>query len=222
MVTGFDSHRSRARDLAISAVFAALMAFGALFSIPLYLVPLSLQTFFVYLSVLLLGRSAFMSQAIYILMGLAGLPIFSKGMAGYAAFLGPTGGFIVGFLLAAVFGGGLYGRVASRRGAAAASAGLSMLIIFLAGWAWMTYWLGGNYVLAFISGVLPFLPGDVLKAALAIIVAGRLQKHGIGWAGAGKAGGGLPAEDCMNGGRERETRGRECPLQAGRGTEGGK
>jgi biotin transport system substrate-specific component len=171
---------SRARDLAIAAVFAALMAVGALFSIPFYPVPLSLQTFFVYLSVLLLRRSAFMSQAIYILMGIAGLPIFSKGMAGYAALLGPTGGFIVGFLLAAVAGGALYGRTAGRRGAAVATVALCILMVFGTGWAWLTYWLGGNFEGAFLTGVLPFLPGDALKAALAIVVAGRLQRQGIG------------------------------------------
>ncbi len=171
---------SRARDLAIAAVFAALMAIGALFSIPFYPVPLSLQTFFVYLSVLMLRRAAFMSQAIYILMGVAGLPIFSKGMAGYAVLLGPTGGFLIGFLLAAIFGGVFYDRTADKRGSAAISVGLSILIIFGIGWAWLTYWLGGNAAGAFLTGVLPFLPGDVVKASLAVAVMGRLLKQGIG------------------------------------------
>ncbi len=171
---------SRARELTIAAIFAALMAIGALFSVPFYPVPLSLQTFFVYLSVLVLRRKAFLSQAIYLLMGIAGLPVFSKGMAGYAVLLGPTGGFLIGFLLAAAIGGFVYGKAGPGLRSSAVAVAVSLIVTFGTGWAWLTYWLGGNAALAFFTGVLPFLPGDFLKAPFAIVVSGRLLKQGIG------------------------------------------
>jgi biotin transport system substrate-specific component len=90
-------------DLVIAAMFAAVIAILAQFSIPMPLVPLTLQTFAVCLVVSILGtRVGTWSVLIYILMGAIGLPVFAGGAAGIHVVVGPTGGYIVGFILAAL------------------------------------------------------------------------------------------------------------------------
>ncbi|MCS7098117.1 MAG: biotin transporter BioY [Candidatus Methanomethyliaceae archaeon] len=153
------------RIIAVSAIFASLTAIGAWISIPIFNVPFTLQTFFVYLSVLLLRKYAFISQGIYILMGLIGLPVFAMGKSAYAALLGPTGGYILGFFLGS-FSGLLKRDVPSVF--------LCMTIIFGLGWLWLSYWIGFHQ--AFLIGVLPFIPWDLLKAILALTISRRYFK----------------------------------------------
>uniref|UniRef100_A0A7C3F3F0 Biotin transporter BioY n=1 Tax=Candidatus Methanomethylicus mesodigestus TaxID=1867258 RepID=A0A7C3F3F0_9CREN len=165
--------RSRARELALCAVFAALMGAGGLISIPFYPVPFTLQTFFLYLSILVLKREAALSQAIYIAMGLAGLPIFSRGMGGYAVLIGPTGGFIIGFLLSALIAGAYLSAPWGRRSPLLAL-GIAMAIVFGFGGMWLGFWLGLDFYAAYL-GVLPFIPGDVAKAALAFVAFKKIR-----------------------------------------------
>lgn len=167
--------KSRARELALAAIFAAMMAGGALVSIPFFPVPLSLQTFFVYLGVLLLRKSAWHSQAIYIAMGIAGLPVFSRGMAGYAVLLGPTGGFLAGFLIGSLISGLLISKVDRNLHSDLAAMALCMSVIFGMGWLWLAYWMQWNFAAAAWAGVIPFLPGDLLKIALAVAVSRRIR-----------------------------------------------
>ncbi|MEJ5293029.1 MAG: biotin transporter BioY [Candidatus Methanosuratincola sp.] len=168
---------SRAKELTLAAVFAALTAVGALISIPLplNLVPLSLQTLFLYLSVLILKDRAPLSQAIYLMMGAVGLPVFARGMAGYAVLIGPTGGFLFGFLLASFASGWLMRRAGGRGYADFAAVGLCMVVVFALGWVWLAGWMGWNFWAALWAGVIPFLPGDLLKAAVAVGVAKKIR-----------------------------------------------
>ncbi len=171
-----------ARTLTLSAVFAALMAASAYFSVPFFPVPLSLQTFFLYLSVLLLGRRAYAGQLIYLGMGLAGLPVFAKGM-GSAALVGPTGGYLFGFLAGAVVAGTFLSIAGSGRRSSCHSiadvlaVSLCIAVVFSLGWIGLVYWTGGDFVNTLWTGVLPFIPGDLLKGALAISVSRRLRGH---------------------------------------------
>ncbi len=93
----------RAFDVALTALFAALTAVGAHVYVPLPLVPVTLQTLFVYLAGAFSGggRGA-LSQLAYVLMGLAGLPVFAEGMSGFGVLLGPTGGYLMGFIAGAL------------------------------------------------------------------------------------------------------------------------
>jgi len=166
---------NKAREFALSAVFAAMTAVGGLVSIPFFPVPLSLQTFFVYLSVLTLRRSAFLSQIIYLLMGLVGLPVFARGMSGYATLLGPTGGFLFGFIFGTFCSGLLLDIIKGRRYAEILSLLLCAGIVFGLGWIWLAYWLNWDIAMAFWVGVLPFLPGDTVKAILVLVVGRRIR-----------------------------------------------
>lgn len=167
--------KSRAKGLSLAAVFAALTAVGALISIPFYPVPFSLQTLFLYMCVLILKDKAPLSMAIYLAMGAVGLPVFARGMAGYAVLVGPTGGFLFGFLLASLASGWLLHMAGDRKYADFAAVGLCMIIVFSFGWVWLAGWMNWNFGAALWAGVIPFLPGDLLKAAVAVGVAKKIR-----------------------------------------------
>lgn len=94
------------KDLTLLPLFTVLTAVGAFIKIPLGTVPVSMQTVFVLLSALLLGRKAAISQGIYVLLGLLGLPIFTGG-GGIGYIFTPTFGYLAGFILAAYVVGAL-------------------------------------------------------------------------------------------------------------------
>jgi biotin transport system substrate-specific component len=148
----------------------AFLALTARISVPLPFtpVPISGQT----LGVLLVGalygpRRAALALAAYVAEGAAGLPVFSMGRAGLPVLLGPTGGYIVGFLPAAVLAGALAGAVAPvwRR---AAGLVLASLVVYLVGAPWLAAVTGVPLDRALATGVLPFLPGDAIKVALVL------------------------------------------------------
>ncbi|WP_312461130.1 biotin transporter BioY, partial [Proteiniclasticum sp.] len=88
------------RELTLLPLFTVLTAVGAFIKIPIGAVPVSLQTVFVLLSALLLGKKAAISQGVYVLLGLLGLPIFTGG-GGIGYVLTPTFGYLMGFIAAA-------------------------------------------------------------------------------------------------------------------------
>jgi len=139
-----------------------------------YPVPVTGQTFGVLMVAALLGsRRGALSVLTYIAEGVAGLPAFAQGKTGLAALFGPTGGYLVGFILAAYVVGALSQRGWDRRPATTVLAmTLGNLAIYACGLAWLLCLVhllgkpvGGRGVLA--VGLYPFLVGDVLKIALA-------------------------------------------------------
>src|SRR4030065_684330 len=110
--------------------------------------------------------------ATYLAVGSLGLPVFAGGAAGMARLLGPTAGYLVGFILAAWVVGLLsergWGRKASTTAPTAASMIIGNIVIYVVGITWLSRFVGWEAVLG--SGVLPFLAGDALKIALATVL----------------------------------------------------
>jgi biotin transport system substrate-specific component len=153
-------------SLTLSLLMAALIALGARVSFPLGFtdVPVSLQVFFVLLSGSLLGaRLGALSVAEYLMAGLLGAPIFAEGMAGPQALVGPTGGYLIGFLAAAAFVGWVADRRAGK-GLLAAGLMIGVLLIYLCGAAWMHYGLARPWSMTLGMGIFPFVAVDTLKA----------------------------------------------------------
>ena len=168
------------RDLAYMAIGAALIAVCSWLSIP-FTVPFTLQSFAVCLLAALLGwKRGVLTVLVYMLLGAAGLPVFSGFKAGAGVLLGATGGYIVGFLLTAL----VIGLAADRFGAKVLPLALAMLLGMLLCYACGTAWFVVVYTRS--SGpigvwgaltwcVFPFLIPDALKCALALILARRLR-----------------------------------------------
>lgn len=155
----------------LGVVFSvALIALGAhvRFYLPGNPVPVTLQTFFVLLAGALLGwRAGMAAVGLYIGLGMAGWPLFAgAGAAGVGYLLGPTGGYLVGFMAAAGLVGVLARRVRSVWGLGASFLAASCLILLL-GTAYLAICLQVGWVRAFALGFLPFVYGDVVKAAAA-------------------------------------------------------
>jgi biotin transport system substrate-specific component len=164
---------ARAERVALTATFVALIAAGAWVSIPFVPVPLTLQTLFVLLSGMLLRRWGFLPPLCYLVLGAVGLPIFHNGLAGIGVLLGPTGGFVAGFVAAGLIAGLAYER--RERSVRMVGLVLAGLAVYAFGAAWLAISTGMPLTAAVLVGVLPFLPGDALKTATAYTLGTRIE-----------------------------------------------
>jgi len=160
-------------------VAASLVTAGAAqveIRLPWTPVPITGQTFAVLLTGAVLGsRRAFLAMCLYLAEGSAGLPFFSGGAAGFAKLLGPTGGYLIAFPFAAALTGLLAERGWDRRPLTMFAAMLlGSTIIFALGLAQLSGFVPEGALLA--SGLLPFIPGDIIKSALAAGVFPALWK----------------------------------------------
>lgn len=151
-------------------VAASLITAGAAqieIRLPWTVVPVTGQTFAVLLTGAVLGaRRAFLAMCLYLVEGSAGLPFFAGGAAGFAKLLGPTGGYLIAFPFAAALTGLLAERGWDRRPLSMFAAMLlGSTVIFTLGLAQLAEFVPRGSLLA--SGLLPFIPGDLVKSGLA-------------------------------------------------------
>ncbi len=162
---------NRSRTIAYSAAFIALIALGSWVSLPFFPVPLTLQTLFVLLAGAVMRRYAVIPVTLYIMLGALGLPVFHNGIAGIGILLGPTGGYLIGFMPAALIVGLAY--EAKGEWVHVIGLALATLIIYAFGISWLLYSTGMGIVAAVAIGMLPFILGDVAKASAAYLIAKR-------------------------------------------------
>ena len=176
------------RDAFLALAFSLLTALSAQVTIHLPLIPLTMQTFSVLLAGALLGpRLGALAMLLYLAEGLAGLPVFAEGrsawtpstLPGVPVILGLSAGYLLSYPFAAALVGGLATRGWDRRPLTMLAAMLlGSVIVFALGAGWLAHFVGPAH--AFTGGVLPFLPGDVVKALLAA----GLVPFGWKWLGA--------------------------------------
>jgi len=169
----------------LATCFACLTALSAQVQIPIGPVPITLQVLFVLLSGLVLGsKLGAISQVEYLTLGIAGVPVFAQGKSGLIALLGPTGGYLVGFILGAYIAGLIAesvvrpGRIRFFVASLVGTAG-----IYLCGALWLATWFSVGNSSSWISelgnawqfGVLPFILVDCGKAVIAsgVTLSGR-------------------------------------------------
>ncbi|KUK31063.1 MAG: hypothetical protein XD63_1680 [Thermoanaerobacterales bacterium 50_218] len=173
------SSRNSLRGMVYASMFGALTAVGAYITIPLQPVPITLQTLFTNLAGALLGGYlGALSQLVYILLGVMGLPVFAGGKAGVGVLFGPTGGYLIGFVLGAY----LMGKMIEMR----QQAGFGWIVLALGVGHVVVYGLGIiqlsavahlSAAKALAVGVLPFLPGDILKILVAVFLTLKLRDY---------------------------------------------
>jgi biotin transport system substrate-specific component len=159
------------QSLVLASLFAALTAVGAFIAIPIGPVPIVLQNFFVMLMGLMLGpKWGLAGMGVYLLAGLLGLPVFAGGTAGIARFLGPTGGYLVGYLPSVALIGWLSRLGGQRRVADAVALVAGTLVLYLCGVSWLKLAAGLGWSKALAVGMIPFLPGDIAKIIAAVLM----------------------------------------------------
>jgi biotin transport system substrate-specific component len=156
-----------ARNLILVVLGSVALAVSAKVSVPFFPVPMTMQTYVVLAIGMAFGaRLAGATVLAYLVEGALGLPVFTTG-AGLAYMAGPTGGYLLGFLVAAVAVGWLAERGWDRSLARCLPAMLiGQLVIFALGVAWLAQILG-DWDKAVVAGLLPFVWGEVFKTALA-------------------------------------------------------
>ena len=174
--------KSKTYDMAYIAVFAVLMAVCSWISIPTT-VPFTLQTFGVFMAVGVLGgKRGSLSVLVYILLGAVGVPVFSGFSGGIGVIFNSTGGYIVGFLLAALIMWGME-KILGKKPAVQI---LSMVLGLIGCYALGTMWFMVVYArntgavgLGTVLGwcVIPFIIPDLVKIALAFVLSRRVRKY---------------------------------------------
>lgn len=171
-------------DLAYMALGAVLIALCSWISIPA-VVPFTMQTFAVFLVLLILGgRRGTMTIVVYVLLGAVGLPVFSQFGAGIGVLLGSTGGYILGFIFMGltyrlVTGAAGRSRSGKVRWTKAAALVLGLLVLYAFGTAWYMFMYartqgGAGLMSVLLLCVIPFVIPDLIKLALALALARRL------------------------------------------------
>jgi biotin transport system substrate-specific component len=165
--------------MAYASLFGALTAVGAFIQIPLPPVPLTMQTLFVALAGALLGSYlGALSQVVYILLGVIGLPVFAGGKAGAGVLLGPTGGYLIGFVVGAYLIGKLT-ALRRRPGLWWLMGSMAVGIAILYGLGLLQLMLVARLTLAqaVAVGLLPSLPGDLAKILIAGLICRKIREH---------------------------------------------
>jgi biotin transport system substrate-specific component len=168
------------REIAVAALFTALLAVSAFVAVPVGSVPFTLQVLVVLLAGMLLGpRLGLLSVSAYLVLGLLA-PVYAGGSSGLGVLAGPTGGYLWGFLLAAVVSGAVAssGEPTLPRLLLAAVAGL--LPIYALGATWLALQLDLSLQAAVTAGVVPFVWIDLIKAAAAALAARALVTLPLG------------------------------------------
>ena len=167
---------SVAKQAALVVGGSIALAILSQISVPFFPVPMTLQT----LGVLLIGltfgfRLATATLALYIVEGLIGLPVFAGFSSGYAVIVGGTGGYIIGFLVAAAVLGLMADKGLTKSWTGTISAVvIGEVIIFGLGCGYLAYLYGAD--VAINGGLLPFVAGDLVKSALAVLFAKGVLK----------------------------------------------
>lgn len=175
--------KSKLYPMAMTAVMAAVTCVLAPMTIPIGPVPISFTNLAIYLSLYILGwKRGTLSYLVYLLIGMAGVPVFSGFTGGLGKLVGPTGGYLAGFVIMAVIAGVCIDRVRNR-GIQLAAMAVGTVVCYAFGTAWFCFQSGQSVGAAVALCVLPFIPGDLVKMLIAMsvgpMIRTRLEKAGL-------------------------------------------
>ena len=164
-------------EMAMCGIFAALMCIAGPLSVPIGPVPVTLTNLVIYFALAVCGtRLTLISYIVYLLLGAAGLPVFSGFQGGLAKLAGPTGGYLVGFILMILIGGVIYERSHYQPVIGGAGMFLGLVAAYAFGTAWFVYQMQVALGYALTVCVWPFVPFDIVKIALGILVGSTVRK----------------------------------------------
>lgn len=165
---------NKTAEMTRMALMVAMNCVSAYIIIPLpfSLSPIALQTLIVNLTGYVLNaKQAFMTMLVYLLVGLAGVPVFTGGSAGPGKLFGPTGGYIIGFLVTAVFLAYFRGEKYSFKRYALLGCVIGIPLIYVFGVVQLKLITGMGWDKAIMTGALPFIPLDIVKCLAAAVIA---------------------------------------------------
>lgn len=168
------------KTMALIALMAAVTCIlGPLsITIPISPVPISLTNLAVYFTVYVLGmKRGTISYLVYLFIGLVGLPVFSGFSGGAGKLFGPTGGYLIGFIFMALICGFFVEKWPSKLYLHFAGMVLGTVVCYLFGTIWLAFQGNMDFYAALAAGVLPFIPGDLVKIMIALLAGPVIRKQ---------------------------------------------
>lgn len=170
--------RFSTRQLAVIGVMTAVTCILAPFSLPIGPVPISLTNLAIYFALYTLGaKYGTASYLIYLLIGFIGVPVFSGFTSGPGKLLGPTGGYLIGFIPMALIAGIVIDKFISNRIICLFGMIIGTIAAYAFGTVWLAYQAHMALPAALMAGVIPFIPGDLVKMILAVIAGPQIRKQ---------------------------------------------
>lgn len=164
----------KTKKLVICALFTAIMCITAPFYIMIGPVPITFILFALALSAFTMGSlGAAVSTALYIAIGLVGMPVFSGFKGGFGTLMSPTGGFVFAYVLIALILGLCV--KAKRKSTVVLWCALALLVCYACGIIWYMFVTNANFITALTVCILPFIPFDVIKLYAAYAIAKRMR-----------------------------------------------
>lgn len=174
------ANKNTVHRLVLTAMMTAVTCILAPFAIPVPVspVPISLTNLVLLISIYILGwKGATVSYLIYLLLGAAGLPVFSGFAGGPGKIAGPTGGYLLGFIFMTILAGIIVEHFPGKRFLIVTGMILATAIAYAFGTAWLAFQMEIPFTAALSVGVLPYLPGDTLKIIAAVITGPILRSR---------------------------------------------
>jgi biotin transport system substrate-specific component len=166
------------KSIALIALMTAVTCVLAPLSLPIGPVPISLTNLAIYFALYILGmKKGTISYIVYLFIGLVGVPVFSGFTGGPAKLIGPTGGYLIGFVFMAMIAGIFIDKCKGKMVPSMVGMILGTLVCYGFGTAWLAYQGHMNFKAALLAGVIPFIPGDLIKMVLAAVFGPQIIKQ---------------------------------------------
>lgn len=175
-----NNKRMNTKELTLIGLMTAITCILGPLSVPLpiSLVPISFTNLAIYFTVFLLGwKRGTISYLIYLFIGFVGVPVFSGFSGGPGKLLGPTGGYLIGFLFLAIISGLFIDYFKGKIYMYTLGMVLGLAVTYLLGTAWLALQMDLSFYEGLMMGVIPFIPGDIIKIIAALILGPILRKN---------------------------------------------
>lgn len=170
----------KVKTIVLVGLMTAVTCVLAPLSVPLPIspVPISLTNLAIYFTIYVIGTKwGTMSYLVYLLIGFIGVPVFSAFTSGPGKLLGATGGYLIGFIFMAVICGLFIDKWPSKLYLHFIGMVLGTIVCYLFGTFWLAYQAGMSLEAAALAGVIPFIPGDIVKILLAVLIGPQIRKR---------------------------------------------
>lgn len=164
-------------QMAVIGLMAAVICILGPLSMPIGLVPISFTNLAIYITLYTLGsKKGTISTLLYLLVGFAGVPVFSGFTGGAPKLFGPTGGYLIGFVFMAIIAGFFIDRFINKWYFCIVGMVLGTAVCYVFGTAWLAYQANMSAKAALAAGVLPFLLGDLFKIILSAYIGPKIRR----------------------------------------------
>lgn len=165
-------------QLTVIGVMAAVTCILGPLSIPIGVIPISFTNLAIYLAIYALGcKKGTISYLIYLCIGLIGVPVFSAFSSGPGKLFGPTGGYLIGFIAMAIISGIFVDKFWGKWYMQFIGMAIGTVCCYVIGSIWLSFQAHMTFKAAFGAGVIPFIPGDLVKIVIALVVGPQIRKQ---------------------------------------------